>query len=88
MRFLFICGVVGGASAALHRRWRMRVPWEGTPHSMLILILALAAFAVLAADFLLNTRPVPGEEHTGLLEWALRLLGLGLAGTAAYLAYR
>ena len=87
MRFLFYCGILGLASTALHRRWRMRVPWEGSTQANLILILAIIAFSTLLADFLLNTRPVPGEEHTGALEWSLRLLGLALAGGAYYVAY-
>ena len=87
MRFLFICGTLGCSLAALNRRWHMRVPWEGLRQGNLVLILALLALAVLVADLLLNTRPVPGEEHTGGLEWTMRLLGLALAGGALYVAH-
>jgi hypothetical protein len=87
MRFLYICLTLGLSGAALRRRWQMRVPWEGQPIGNLVLILAVGSLALLLADFLLNTRPVPGEEHTGWLEWGMRLLGIAAGGAALYYAY-
>jgi hypothetical protein len=86
MRFLFWVLTLGGGGVALIRRFRYPAHWVDHPHADLVIIFGFTGLGLLVADFLLNTRPVPGEEHSGWLEWSLRVAALSLAAGALHLS--
>jgi hypothetical protein len=86
MRFLFWILTLGCGGTSLVRRFRYPANWVDHPHADLVIIFGFASLGLLVADFLLNTRPVPGEEQSGWLEWGLRVAALGLAAGALYLS--